>query len=93
MNRHALATAPVLILPGPVSAADCEPVRDVFQSLAARDSHVRTVMMKGAVMEMRGRTDARNLNADGERNAIPGGPAMRQQTLAQIMPDASAPTD
>lgn len=93
MNRYALATALVLFLPVPVSAADCEPILEAFQALAARDTYAQTVTLDGSVMEMRVLPDAMYVSADGQWNSMPGGPEMRQQMLAQIMPDASALTD
>lgn len=93
MNRYALTTALVLILPVPVSAADCEPILEAFQALAARDTYAQTVTMDGSVVEMRVLPDAMYVKADGQWNSMPGGPEMRQQMLAQIMPDASALAD
>lgn len=93
MNRFAFTTALVLILPVPVSAADCEPILEAFRALAARDTYAQIVTMDGSVMEMRVLPDAMYVNADGQWSSMPGGPEMRKQMLAQLLPDESALTD
>lgn len=78
---------------GLARADDCETVLNAYTAMSRAPAYHQTMAMPGVALEMIAIGDALYMKDGAEWMKLPVTPGMREQMMAQIMPDATALRD